>query len=276
MKITTQFRLAREDYLYLINRGFPTKSALDFVGNHYQLGKDERLLLFRGLRTTQAVLRMEHRLLEIPHAINFCLQQQPDTIPNDAITSKQCMHSSLSESQPGDSREANSWLDHSILSHPIKPYALFVIDGYNVLGTIMSYLLGRMLFISNDGIVRDIGAFHGKFSHEHALLEKAIALIAKTCSTYFPGCPFKIYLDEPVSQSAEHRRMLLSAFEDYSVDIEVAIIHSADFGLVHEYTGILCSSDSAILDATENLILDLPRLILERAFNAQIPHIDDL
>jgi len=44
-------RSAARDLRFLLNRGYPRKSALSFVGNHFQLHQDERDLLYRGVFT---------------------------------------------------------------------------------------------------------------------------------------------------------------------------------------------------------------------------------
>lgn len=45
---------ASEDFRYLLGRGYPRPGALTFVGNHYQLPKDQRMLLDRGVHSEQA------------------------------------------------------------------------------------------------------------------------------------------------------------------------------------------------------------------------------
>lgn len=40
---------AADDYRCLLSRGYPPASALQFVGNHFQLRRDERDFLFRGV-----------------------------------------------------------------------------------------------------------------------------------------------------------------------------------------------------------------------------------
>ncbi len=45
----TGLRQAARDLRYLLNRGFPRKPSLEFVGNRYQLTFDERHLLHRGV-----------------------------------------------------------------------------------------------------------------------------------------------------------------------------------------------------------------------------------
>ncbi len=40
---------AAQDYRYLLSRAYPAKSALEFVGNHFQLRREERDFLFRAV-----------------------------------------------------------------------------------------------------------------------------------------------------------------------------------------------------------------------------------
>lgn len=42
---------AARDFRYLLNRGYSRKSALLFIGNHFQLSQEERDLLYRGVFT---------------------------------------------------------------------------------------------------------------------------------------------------------------------------------------------------------------------------------
>ncbi|MFO8240142.1 MAG: DUF434 domain-containing protein [Dissulfuribacterales bacterium] len=42
---------AAQDFRFLLSRGYPRKSALLFVGNHFQLHQGERDLLYRGVFT---------------------------------------------------------------------------------------------------------------------------------------------------------------------------------------------------------------------------------
>ncbi|MBW2350322.1 MAG: DUF434 domain-containing protein, partial [Deltaproteobacteria bacterium] len=44
-------RPAALDFRFLLSRGYPRKSALLFVGNHFQLHQGERDLLYRGVFT---------------------------------------------------------------------------------------------------------------------------------------------------------------------------------------------------------------------------------
>jgi len=46
-------RPAARDFRFLLSRGYPRKSTLSFVGNHFQLHQDERDLLYRGVFTRE-------------------------------------------------------------------------------------------------------------------------------------------------------------------------------------------------------------------------------
>lgn len=51
-------RSAARDFRFLLGRGYPRKSALSFVGNHFQLHQGERDLLYRGVFTRkQSIVR---------------------------------------------------------------------------------------------------------------------------------------------------------------------------------------------------------------------------
>ncbi len=44
-----RLRAAAPELRYLLTRGYPRKSSVEFIGNHYQLTRDERNILFRGV-----------------------------------------------------------------------------------------------------------------------------------------------------------------------------------------------------------------------------------
>ncbi len=49
-------RRAGNDLFYLINRGYPIKSASEFVGNHYLLSERQRLALTRSVSPEESIL----------------------------------------------------------------------------------------------------------------------------------------------------------------------------------------------------------------------------
>ena len=51
-----KLKLAGDDLHYLINRGYPIKSASEFVGNHYLLSERQRLALVRSISTEKQIV----------------------------------------------------------------------------------------------------------------------------------------------------------------------------------------------------------------------------
>jgi hypothetical protein len=52
-----------EDFRYLLGRGYPRKNSLELVGNRYNLKKDERELLHRGIFAPGDAARRRRKLL---------------------------------------------------------------------------------------------------------------------------------------------------------------------------------------------------------------------
>jgi len=54
---------AAEDLRYLLNRGYTRESAVRFVGDHFALGKPERVALYRCIHTSEEARRRSSKLL---------------------------------------------------------------------------------------------------------------------------------------------------------------------------------------------------------------------
>ena len=52
----SKLKSAGEDLYYLINRGYPIKSASEYVGNHYLLSERQRLVLVRSVSTEKQII----------------------------------------------------------------------------------------------------------------------------------------------------------------------------------------------------------------------------
>ncbi len=55
IKHLDELRRAGNDLYYLINRGYPIKSASEFVGNHYLLSERQRLALTRSISSEESI-----------------------------------------------------------------------------------------------------------------------------------------------------------------------------------------------------------------------------
>jgi hypothetical protein len=146
------------------------------------------------------------------------------------------------------------------------------LDWYNVLITVESYLRGQILFVGDDGMVRDASAAHGSY-RPAAPTSRAIEEIVREIGRLQPS-RVDAYLDTPIAFSglmAEDLRLRLAQLPFAS---EVALAASADYPL-KRYAGIVASADSAVLDRSA-CVLDLARSVLATRFDFNPPEIHEL
>lgn len=148
------------------------------------------------------------------------------------------------------------------------------VDGYNVLFTITNYLRGHPLFVSTDGFLRDAGGAHGRVADAAQFLAAADELCASLAALGI-GCA-AIYLDAPVSRSAEHAAVLRNALTSRGVDGEVRLVPGAD-GFVAAWEGdAAVTSDSAIVAKAKAPLFDLARHMLETRYGASFPDLSEI
>ena len=148
------------------------------------------------------------------------------------------------------------------------PQQKIIIDGYNVLLTLLNYRLGHYVFISMDNLCRDAGSLFGKIRNEELFRE---------CAASLSGYLIKrktekiiLYLDSPVSQSRRHLKFLHKPIAEANIKVDIELVKSADQALLMHKSGTLATSDSAILFRFENPIIDIPRCILETKYKAKL------
>lgn len=152
--------------------------------------------------------------------------------------------------------------------------ANLIIDGYNVLFTVLNYRLGRMVFISTDGMLRDAGSLHGKL-RDDALFNQCVDELLLQVKSLNPA-KVDIFLDEPVSASPKHHRMITEAMEKCGLKGTCYLVHSADREIKTLNTGVLATSDTVLIEKTTMPVTDLPRLILENKYGALVNDIRQL
>jgi hypothetical protein len=147
------------------------------------------------------------------------------------------------------------------------------VDWYNVLITVESYLKGSLVFLADDGVVRDAAASHGSWrrgSSTPVALEVLVGALAGLGLERLD-----VYLDSPIAFSGELASELRERFAEAGVvTFEVSLAPSADWPLKH-HGGIIASSDSVVLDQAA-AILDLPRVVLASRFGFAPPSLRDL
>jgi hypothetical protein len=137
-----------------------------------------------------------------------------------------------------------------------------LVDGYNVLIALESLIDGYVLWLCDDGFVRDTrGVFR---SHNNT--DITIEAVKQMCSMLSKSnVPFvKVLLDSQMSQSGELAAIIRQELALLSLQGEVSTSSHADFDLKNagsEY--VVATADGIIIDAVEKVI-DLPASVLEQ------------
>ncbi|HUX12962.1 MAG TPA: DUF434 domain-containing protein [Spirochaetia bacterium] len=141
------------------------------------------------------------------------------------------------------------------------------IDGYNIIYTVCNFRLGRPVFISDDGVVRDAGQAHKRVTRTSLFEEASLALCAALSERELSA---QVYLDRPVSGSARDSELINRLARESGSELACEIVPSADRAL-SAHSGLpVASSDSAVIDAHVGPVVDLARLILESRYDAQL------
>lgn len=144
--------------------------------------------------------------------------------------------------------------------------ASLCVDGYNVLFTIANYRAGHPLFIGTDGLLRDAGGAHGRFSSGDVFCI-ASGLLAEELA-FLDLAEAMIYLDAPVSSSGDHAAAIRAVCGERKFPVSVEVVASAD-PCVCDFAGTaVASSDSVIAVNSRAPVFDLSRNLLERRFKA--------
>jgi hypothetical protein len=138
------------------------------------------------------------------------------------------------------------------------------IDTANVLFTIAAYLRGKLIYIADDGWIRDASELHRMPGTEIKTMD-AVNLLMKT--NMLP-CPREIilYTDEKLDGMDEIADALKGKSPLGSSPARLIRADSADHGLYELKSGVIATSDSIIIDRADVPLFDLARYILEFHF----------
>lgn len=142
-----------------------------------------------------------------------------------------------------------------------------LIDTYNVLFTVNNYLLGKPLFICNDGMLRDAGEMRGRIVNK-PVFSRAVDLLLEVLSDW-PSATYIHYLDEPIPFSARLSIELSKDMVQMGIEGEAFAVKSPDQVLINKSCDAICTSDSAIIDQSQCKVLDLPFFLLQKYFKAE-------
>ena len=150
----------------------------------------------------------------------------------------------------------------------VKKGNLVLIDTYNVLFTVNNYLLGRPLFISNDGLLRDAGEMRGRIINKPQF-SRSISLMLDVLQIW-PEATYIHYLDEPVSHSGRLSIELCKDMAEMGIEGDAHTVKSPDNVLKLEQSDAICTSDGGIIDQYQGRVIDLPRFLLQHYFQAEL------
>jgi len=148
---------------------------------------------------------------------------------------------------------------------------LVLIDTYNVLFTVNNYLLGRPLFISNDGMLRDAGEMRGRIINKPQF-SRSVAMMLEVLQMW-SGASYIHYLDEPVSHSGRLSIELCKDMVQMGIEGDAFTVKSPDQVLKQESSDAICTSDGGIIDQYQGRVIDLPRFLLQHYFETDFPWI---
>ena len=218
------------DLLELLDKQYPKKASLELVGNRYNLNRDERLILYRGVFDTESMERRKKKRFD------FVRGMGPDSFNIERV----------------------------------------IIDGYNVLISIESYLKGKIIFRALDGYVRDTSGVHGNHAIDDCT-QRSVVLIAdfvKDLTAEVRSQPdVRVFLDSPVSKSGELARSITDLFKQRGVEAEVKALKNPDSVIevmskesAHSLTA---TSDTVIIDKVEQVV-DIPDFVTKNVFGASV------
>ncbi len=127
--------------------------------------------------------------------------------------------------------------------------------------TIISYFNGKAVFISTDGLLRDAAEVHGKrirIKNLHRSLDLCFQAFKK-----LKPLNFAFYADEKPGSSAKLTELIKIKLSDDKPDGNVILSDSPDSLITLAESGIICSSDSEIIDRCFVPVFDLSRYVLD-------------
>jgi hypothetical protein len=150
-----------------------------------------------------------------------------------------------------------------IIEADLKRKVIFI-DALNQLLTISSYLLGKAVFLCNDGFLRDASELHGKAIEALLPIRAFEIVMAYLSKCEIAGVSF--YFDSGVNGCQDYCEMLMKKLPDFILQPEIILSSTVDKDLTNQSDGIICTSDSAIIDKCQMNVFDLARNTLEYHF----------
>ncbi len=121
------------------------------------------------------------------------------------------------------------------------------VDGYNVLITMESALLGRDLIEADDGLIRDIAGLYASYRPSEVTTQ-ALNFILDFLKHIKPDTVLFL-LDAPMSHSGEFARRITSVLADLGLSGQAKAVSAPEKEL-SRFPGLVATSDSVLIDRT--------------------------
>jgi hypothetical protein len=151
-----------------------------------------------------------------------------------------------------------------LISENIPNQEILFIDALNQLLTIGSYLYGRVVFLCNDCFLRDASEIHSK-AIDALMPFRAVELLMGYLAK-METAGVVLYFDSKVSGCELFCEKLKNILLDFMIQPEIIMSESVDKDLVNQEVGIVCTSDSTIIEKTQLKVFDLAKATLEYHF----------
>jgi hypothetical protein len=155
-----------------------------------------------------------------------------------------------------EAEKVRSLMVNSIEGEPV------IIDGYNIILTLVSVLEGREVYECDDGFIRDLRSSSIK-DFSTPLIHQAINILADEITKLRPK-QISVVLDKNVSWSAQHRLTILNKINK----ARVILAKKADISVIHA-EAIVCSSDFLVLTSSKK-VFDLAGYIIKHLYPQSI------
>lgn len=147
---------------------------------------------------------------------------------------------------------------------------LLLIDGFNVLWTIISAIKGHPVYLCDDGIVRDLSEIHGaiKYWDIFTNLKPIISFIPRLK-------PKKIifFFEQQISRSGEIAATVRKLLSEINIEGEARTVQSPDYELICS-NGVIATSDSIVIEKSRR-IFDFAGYVI-RKLNIKIYELSEI
>lgn len=131
------------------------------------------------------------------------------------------------------------------------------VDGYNVLITVKGALRGALVYLSDDGFVRDSSEMHSSASKED--LSEPLRLTLASLKSLRPSGTFFIF-DRLISRSGELSKQVAMEMKEFGLNGGASTATSADFEVLKR-GDVVASSDSVVIDKAHE-VFDLAGYVI--------------